>query len=82
MKVIFDRQAILAATAPLLAATAGKSTLAAFIKFIFYGLASKAKDSGVSEKEKYGALKGGWMSLKRILRCNPFYKGDNYDPVP
>lgn len=29
MKVIFDRQAILAATAPLLAATAGKSTLAA-----------------------------------------------------
>lgn len=32
--------------------------------------------------EKYGALKGGWMSLKRILRCNPFYKGDNYDPVP
>ena len=29
MKVIFDRQAIMAATAPLLAATAGKSTLAA-----------------------------------------------------
>ena len=32
--------------------------------------------------EKYGALKGGWLSLKRILRCNPFYKGDLYDPVP
>ena len=29
MKVIFDRQAVMAATAPLLAATAGKSTLAA-----------------------------------------------------
>ncbi len=31
---------------------------------------------------KYGALKGGWLSLKRFLRCHPFYKGSNYDPVP
>ena len=31
--------------------------------------------------EKYGALKGGFMALKRILRCNPFHKG-GYDPVP
>lgn len=31
---------------------------------------------------KYGALKGGWLALKRLLRCNPFYKGDIYDPVP
>ena len=31
---------------------------------------------------KYGALKGGWLALKRLLRCNPFYKGDPYDPVP
>ena len=32
--------------------------------------------------QKYGALKGGWLSLRRLLRCNPFYKGDFYDPVP
>ncbi len=32
--------------------------------------------------EKYGAMKGGWLSLRRLLRCHPFYKGDNYDPVP
>ena len=32
--------------------------------------------------EKYGALKGGYLALRRILRCNPFYKGDLYDPVP
>ena len=31
---------------------------------------------------KYGALKGGWLALKRLLRCNPFYKGNPYDPVP
>ena len=31
---------------------------------------------------KYGALKGSFLALKRILRCNPFYKGDFYDPVP
>jgi hypothetical protein len=32
--------------------------------------------------EKYGALKGGWLALRRLLRCNPFYKGDIFDPVP
>jgi putative membrane protein insertion efficiency factor len=31
---------------------------------------------------KYGAAKGGFLAFKRILRCNPFYKGDSYDPVP
>ena len=31
---------------------------------------------------KYGALKGGWLALRRLLRCNPFYKGSPYDPVP
>ena len=32
--------------------------------------------------EKYGAIKGGFLALKRLLRCNPFYKGDFVDPVP
>ncbi len=31
---------------------------------------------------KYGAMKGGFLALRRILRCHPFYKGDLYDPVP
>ena len=30
---------------------------------------------------KYGALKGGFLSIKRILRCNPFNKNGGYDPV-
>ena len=31
---------------------------------------------------QYGALKGGWLAFKRLMRCHPFYKGDYYDPVP
>ncbi len=31
---------------------------------------------------RYGALKGGYLAFRRLLRCNPFYKGDYFDPVP
>jgi putative membrane protein insertion efficiency factor len=29
---------------------------------------------------RYGALKGGWLTAWRVLRCNPFCKG-GYDPL-
>ena len=32
--------------------------------------------------ERYGAWKGGVLALRRFLRCNPFYRGDYFDPVP
>jgi|TARA_B100000767_G_C19469930_1_gene411639 putative membrane protein insertion efficiency factor len=31
--------------------------------------------------EKHGALKGSWLTLRRLVRCHPF-GGNGYDPVP
>lgn len=35
----------------------------------------------VTAIERYGAWKGGWMAVWRVLRCNPLSKG-GFDPVP
>ncbi|MBR0063710.1 MAG: membrane protein insertion efficiency factor YidD, partial [Oscillospiraceae bacterium] len=39
---------------------------------------------GLEAIEKYGALKGGWLAVKRLSRCHPFHfkELDYYDPVP
>lgn len=36
---------------------------------------------GIEAIKKYGAIKGGWLTFKRILSCNP-WGGSGYDPVP
>lgn len=36
---------------------------------------------GYKAIERHGIINGGWMSIKRIIRCNPFNKG-GIDEVP
>lgn len=36
---------------------------------------------GVEAIRKHGPFKGGWLTLKRLLSCNP-WGGSGYDPVP
>ena len=47
------------------------------IKCKFYPTCSEYTKQAI---EKYGAFKGTWLGIKRILRCNPFSKG-GYDPL-
>jgi len=36
---------------------------------------------GIGAIQKFGPLKGGWLALKRILKCHP-WGGSGFDPVP
>ncbi len=38
-------------------------------------------DYGLEAVAEHGALKGAWLTARRILRCNPWHPG-GYDPVP
>jgi len=35
----------------------------------------------ITALQRYGAAKGGWLALKRIMRCHP-WGGTGFDPVP
>ena len=36
----------------------------------------------VEAVKRWGVVRGGGMTLWRILRCHPFYRGPLHDPVP
>jgi len=36
---------------------------------------------GIEALKKHGFFRGGWLTMKRIARCNP-WGGSGYDPVP
>ncbi|RMD54392.1 MAG: membrane protein insertion efficiency factor YidD [Nitrospirae bacterium] len=44
----------------------------------FYPVCS---DYAIESLNRYGFIKGSWLSLRRLLRCHPFHPG-GYDPVP
>lgn len=36
---------------------------------------------GLEAVDKHGVLRGGWLTVKRIVKCAPWHPG-GYDPVP
>ncbi len=54
------------------------SSLKGYSSCIYYPTCSQYAIEAI---EKYGAWKGGALTVWRILRCNPFAKG-GCDPVP
>lgn len=44
----------------------------------FYPSCSAYAESAI---ENYGCFQGGWLTLKRLLRCHPWHRGGE-DPLP
>jgi uncharacterized protein len=68
-----------------------KKIAIAFVKFYQYAIrpllpnacrfTPSCSQYSIEAINKYGAFKGSWLGLKRILRCHP-WGGHGYDPLP
>jgi uncharacterized protein len=51
-----------------------------FYPYGFCRFSPSCSEYSIKSIEKHGLIKGGFLSIWRVLRCNPFNKG-GYDPV-
>ncbi len=68
-----------------------KTVLIALVRFYRYAISPMlgrncrfhptCSEYAIEALERHGALRGGWMAVKRVGRCHPFNPG-GYDPVP
>ena len=76
-KIIDDEQNLF-----IIVSAMGKTTNA--LEKVFEGVQKGDRQLSLDNVEalrKYGPVKGGWLTLKRLARCHP-WGGSGYDPVP
>ena len=67
-----------------------KALIIAFVKLYQYLVSAvlpascrfspSCSDYSIDALKRYGAVKGSYLTIKRILKCHPFHPG-GYDPV-
>ncbi len=68
-----------------------KTLLIALLRFYRYAISPMlgrncrfhptCSEYAIEAVQRHGAMRGGWLALKRVGRCHPFNPG-GYDPVP
>jgi len=59
-----------------------RAALSPILPFNHCRFIPSCSEYAIEALEKHGALKGGLLASRRILRCHPYSKSFGYDPVP